>query len=109
MLTNRQVGLLKRRLLTKGSEINDALTKLLAGDTIHVEKLFGGGKPGETPEEKLRRFLELIDERLRAVREGRFGRCEACGGEISFAELDEVPWQRECRHCALVEAPGTHV
>jgi len=104
MLTKKQIDGLRRRLLKKGSEINEALTWLLAGEKVDVEKLLGGGKPGETPEEKLRRFLNLIDDRIQAIARGQFGLCEECRGEIPFNELDEVPWQKACRHCALAEA-----
>jgi len=103
MLDHRQIDRLRRRLLKKGSEINDALTWLLAGEKVDVEKLLVAGTPGETPEEKLRRFLALIEDRLEALRRHRYGLCEECGAEISFAELDEVPWQKSCRRCALGE------
>ena len=104
MLTHRETDRLRRRLLNKGSEINEALTSLLAGEKLDIEKLLGGGKPGETPEEKLRRFLALIEDRLEALRHQQYGLCETCGAEIPFVELDEVPWQKSCHRCATVEA-----
>ena len=100
----KQLDRLTRRIIAKGSEINEALTALLAGETVDVDRLMGRGTPGETPIERLRRFLALIDERLLAIRQGRYGRCERCGRAFLFPELDEVPWATECRECAVALA-----
>jgi RNA polymerase-binding transcription factor DksA len=89
---------LRRDLLAKGTEINDKLTRLLAGEHVDVEALVGG-QPGETPIEKLHRFLWLIDERIHAVDTERFGHCEVCGAPQSYAELHEMPWATRCHAC----------
>jgi RNA polymerase-binding transcription factor DksA len=34
------------------------------------------------------------------LEQGRFGRCEACGGEIAAARLDAIPYARHCVDCA---------
>ena len=54
--TAAEVQLLRKRLLKKGAEINEKLTKLLNGEQVRVE-VIGGGKPGATPIERLKRFL----------------------------------------------------
>ena len=60
------------------------------------------GKPGEKPEEKLRRYLKEIQVRIDAILAGGadYGKCEECGGEIPFVELDELPWADRCLACA---------
>jgi len=94
-----QLNLLRRRLLAKGSEINERLTRLMAGENFDIGRLLEP-QPGETPIERLRRFLMLIDERLQAIRAGRYGVCERCGAPMSFAALEQVPWATTCARCA---------
>ena len=98
--SDEQIAKLRRQLLKKGAEINDKLVALLAGKQVDVNALLGGGKPGETKEERLRRFLELVDGRLRAIRDGRYGRCEQCGDGLPFAHLEQIPWIDTCEACA---------
>ncbi|MCS6913926.1 MAG: TraR/DksA C4-type zinc finger protein [Myxococcales bacterium] len=104
--TEAQIQYLKRRLLRKGAEINARLVELLADPTLDLSDLVGGGAPGERPQERLRRFMALIDDRLRAIREGRYGRCDRCGDGLPFAHLEQVPWSNLCRACAQREAEG---
>lgn len=99
-LSPAQLQVLKRQLLKKGAEINAKLTELLANPTMEPPELPGQGRPGEKPIERLRRFMALIDGRLRALREGRYGRCERCGADLPFAHLSQVPWIDTCQRCA---------
>jgi DnaK suppressor protein len=47
-----------------------------------------------------RRLAEIDDALRRLYREPEsFGRCEACGGDITFERLDVVPWTRLCVDC----------
>ncbi len=98
--TSEQVQLLRRRLLKKGAEINEKLTALLANKRVDVDALLGRGKPGETPIERLRRFLALVDGAIQAIRRGTYGRCASCGDGLPFAHLDQVPWIDTCAACA---------
>lgn len=100
--TPAQIQILRRRLLKKGAEINVKLTELLAqaDPRDDLRALLGGGKPGEKPVERLRRFMALIDGRLRAIKEGRYGRCDQCGDGIPFAHLEQVPWIDTCQKCS---------
>jgi RNA polymerase-binding transcription factor DksA len=99
MLSEDQLLALKKKLLAKGRELAEKLSALLEG------KSPGGldaldAKPGETPEEKVRRYMAVIQERITAIRNGTYGKCEHCGAELSYAELDEMPWADTCRECA---------
>lgn len=100
--TDAQIKTLRRHLLKKGAELNAKLTELLADPTIDMSGLFGAGKPGEKPVERLRRFMALIDGRLRAIKEGRYGRCDRCGDGIPFAHLEQIPWIDTCQACAAL-------
>jgi DnaK suppressor protein len=46
-----------------------------------------------------RESLLKIDESLRKLREGSYGTCEDCGGEISSERLRVVPFAIFCRDC----------
>jgi DnaK suppressor protein len=60
--------------------------------------------------ENREQMLEEVAVALRRVEQGTFGRCEACGKEISKERLRAVPFTRLCIHCAREEetagAPG---
>ena len=97
--TEEQTARLKGKLSKKGQELAQMLSDVMAGN-VPAALAAMAGKPGETPEEKLRRFLDKIHGMMRAVREGGYGVCEQCGNEIPFAELDEMPWADTCGACA---------
>lgn len=54
----------------------------------------------EQLDENSRREIEQIDQALVRINEGRFGRCEACGGAISTRRLQVMPWTPHCKSCA---------
>ena len=64
------------------------------------------GKPGMTPEEKLRAYLNHIESRrhLLVSADDRYGSCDLCGKELADSELDEMAWADRCRACACL--PG---
>jgi len=45
------------------------------------------------------RVLRAIDEALKRIHEGSFGKCSKCGEDIQKARLDYVPWARHCITC----------
>jgi len=93
---------MRKALLRKGAEINERLTGLLSGEQVSVEALLAGGKakPGESPIERLRRFMRIVDGALERVRNGSYGRCQSCGDGLPFAQLEQVPWIDTCPACA---------
>jgi RNA polymerase-binding transcription factor DksA len=95
--TGEQIALLKKRLLKKGAEINEKLVALLNGKQVNI---FETLKPGETKEERLRRFLKLVDDQLVAIRNGSYGKCVQCGDGLPFAHLEQIPWIDTCQSCA---------
>jgi RNA polymerase-binding transcription factor DksA len=50
-----------------------------------------------------RRALADIDAALEAMREGRYGRCDACHGPIPWRVLRAVPRTRLCCACRPAE------
>ncbi|MBD3286002.1 hypothetical protein GF359_05870 [candidate division WOR-3 bacterium] len=54
------------------------------------------------------RILRAIDEALKRLHEGSYGKCTKCGGSIQKARLDFVPWARHCITCQRsFEGSGT--
>ncbi|MSP62981.1 MAG: hypothetical protein EXR72_22125 [Myxococcales bacterium] len=102
-----EIQRLKKQLLKKGAEINSKLTALLNGQQVNVEGLLGGGKPGQTPIERLRRFMAIVDASLRAIRAGTYGRCVGCGAGLPYVELEQVPWIDTCPTCAAAATTTT--
>ncbi len=45
------------------------------------------------------RFLYHIDEALRRISDGSYGKCVSCGEDISTARLEAVPHARFCIAC----------
>ena len=43
--------------------------------------------------------LVQIDEALRKIEEGTYGKCESCGGEIPWGRLEAVPYATLCVSC----------
>ena len=99
-LSAEQLTALRRAVLKKGAEINDKLTKLLAGEKVSIEDLVSGGRPGETPIERLRRFMALVDRALLAMKSGLYGHCQRCGQWLGYDDLTGMPWLETCRSCS---------
>lgn len=46
-----------------------------------------------------RQTLNLIDDALKRLERGRYGRCISCGVHIDENRLSVVPWARYCVQC----------
>lgn len=44
--------------------------------------------------------LRLLNDALKRIADGSYGICGKCGGDISQARLDAVPYAMICRDCA---------
>ncbi len=95
------VARLRTHLGRQGMELNEKLTKLLAGQnaTLVTMKMPWEEKPGEKPQEKLRRFLDTVSRAQKRLGTEAWGLCIDCGAEVPEAVLDEVPWTERCRPC----------
>jgi RNA polymerase-binding transcription factor DksA len=47
-----------------------------------------------------RRELADIDAALRRIEEGKYGRCEACGGPMGLQRMRAIPEARFCVSCS---------
>ena len=53
-----------------------------------------------------RTLLQLINEALARIEEGRYGECQHCGGPMQLKRLDAVPWARHCVPCQELQDHG---
>ncbi len=53
-----------------------------------------------------RKQLLLVEEALRRIDRGEYGRCQQCGEEINRKRLDVAPWARHCVRCQELEEQG---
>jgi RNA polymerase-binding transcription factor DksA len=56
--------------------------------------------------EVTRRELAAIDDALRRIEEGRYGRCEACGGPMGLQRIRAIPEARFCLTCSGQREPA---
>jgi DnaK suppressor protein len=90
-----------------------ALRKALAGDISGLSKVEGqsGGDVVDAALDSAQdeitsqlaevesRELASIESALERMREGTYGKCEACGGAIPLARLQALPYAVLCIHC----------
>jgi len=86
----------KSTLLHKGQDVADQLEAVLSGKEVNLDSLPPPFLAGESPELRLRRFLDQIDRAIKAFDSDAFGRCEVCGINLSRAALQEQPWLATC-------------
>lgn len=53
-----------------------------------------------------RTLLQLINDALARMEEGRYGECQICGGPMQLKRLDAVPWARHCIPCQELQDQG---
>lgn len=99
VFTAEELDTIRRRLLVKGRELAEDLAALMAGQEPKAIDLLDA-KPGETKIEKVRRYLDLVDRKIKAVAAGGYGRCEGCDQPIPHRLLAEMPWMDRCPACA---------
>jgi hypothetical protein len=101
LFSEAELALLKRQLLLKGRDLAGQLADLLAGKKPKGADLLKA-KPGETPIEKVRRYLNLVDRKIKAIAAGTYGHCEGCDVALPYAHLAELPWMDRCAKCDAV-------
>jgi RNA polymerase-binding transcription factor DksA len=92
------VATIRKGLVRRGRDLADLLAQVLAGKHPPQVSALLAERPGERPEEVLRRALDQNDARRRLLDDGddRFGRCEVCGKDLGEEAMREVPWADRC-------------
>ena len=44
--------------------------------------------------------LDQIEAAIQRIEDGRYGRCEECGGKIPKSRLEAIPYAAQCVRCA---------
>lgn len=53
-----------------------------------------------------RKQLLLVEEALRRIDRGEYGRCQQCGEDINRKRIEVAPWARHCVRCQELEEQG---
>jgi len=89
----------------KKASMNTTLTEASGDLSTHSYHMADQGTDAEEREKsfyfasKSGRFLYHIDEALRRITDGTYGKCVTCGQDISVARLEAVPHARMCISC----------
>ncbi len=96
-----QIARWRQQLAFKGQGLYAALSDVLAGKnvTLTTLKLPHEQKPGERPEERLRRFLDQVSRAQKRLGTPAWGLCPRCQAPVPEVVLDEAPWTETCSAC----------
>ena len=53
-----------------------------------------------------RRLLQMVNEAVERLKNGTYGRCASCQGEVQVKRLEAVPWARHCIECQEKQDQG---
>ncbi len=53
-----------------------------------------------------RQMLKNLTQALERMRQGTFGECIECGGDIELKRLEAIPWARYCVRCQEAREKG---
>ena len=53
-----------------------------------------------------RQMLKTLAQALERMRQGSFGECSECGGDIELKRLEAIPWARYCVKCQGAREQG---
>jgi RNA polymerase-binding transcription factor DksA len=92
----------RTRLLAQLDELGFGPNGNLTYDTNFADTSQVTAERGEAERlaSDLQESLDDVEEALRRVAEGTYGRCERCGNPIEEARLDAMPTAKRCLACA---------
>ena len=100
----------RHELLRIGGVMAKRLENLLAGQNVTLADL---GLPGEEDDEqkkedRLRQTVHRIDDAVKRIDVGTYGKCVDCGAPLSEGALETTPWAERCDSCeaAATTPPG---
>lgn len=53
-----------------------------------------------------RQMIKSLNQALERIRQGSFGECAECGGNIELKRLEAIPWARYCVKCQGAREQG---
>jgi DnaK suppressor protein len=83
-------------------EINsrrDALVAQFTGDEMDKVRTMTGRASAAEALARISSLLALIEDARRRLDGGDFGKCQACGADLSRKRLESVPWAPYCIAC----------
>ena len=100
-LTEDQLQELRQKLSSQGRDVNEKIIALQSGKTLPANATdVPFAEPGEEPMDRLKRFLSIIQGKMRAIREGaEYGHCKSCKEPIGYDVLERQPWRETCGDC----------
>jgi RNA polymerase-binding transcription factor DksA len=97
-LSDDQLQALRQKLSARGRDVNDKILALQSGKTLpDNETDVPFAEAGDEPEARLKRFLGIIQSKMKAIREGTgYGHCRECQADIGYDLLEREPWRETC-------------
>ena len=89
----------QKELQTEAAELHqDALTSTTddVGDFVDVATSEEGTSESLEEETRVSETLILVEDALRRMESGTYGKCLTCGHPIEQARLEAVPWAQYC-------------
>ena len=115
MLSANQREHFKQALETRISDLDRALTvaehEARVGATRHADPADQAASEYERQSlvhqaASARQMLKNFTQALERVRQGTFGECIECGGDIELKRLKAIPWARYCVRCQEARERG---
>ena len=109
LIRAKQEYLLKDLEHFHGVAISGTMAELVGDLSAYPEHLSDQGSDATGREEafefasKERRYLYHLDQALERIRNGTYGICSICGGEIGRERMEAVPHATECIRCKSEE------
>lgn len=122
-MTKTQIESYRQRLLDMGKRLNGAVAELQretmqpdggdAAGNLSKVPVHPADLSSETYQEEVNlgvleneaQLQQDIEQALRRIDAGSFGRCESCAQEIPRERLEVVPYARHCVECARSLSP----
>ena len=105
-MTARQIHTFQGVLAAKQSDLKQRIKEMRdrlaindAGDTLDRVRVINDRESAARAIAFEVRLLRQVEEALREIAAGTFGRCASCDGDIPARRLKAVPWSPYCLRC----------
>ena len=97
VLTERRDAL--RQAVTGDDSLLKELSQRSDGDVVDFASASSSGELSSQLAESRNRELSLIEEALKRVKDGTFGKCKGCNRNIKQARMQALPYAACCIEC----------